>query len=85
MSFCKSFLNNFGSKTVHFKVHLNGGNAVFCAGNFKVHIAIEIFKALDINHSHEIAVNALIARDKAAADACNGSLDRNTRSHKRKS
>lgn len=70
---------------MHFKVHLNSCDAVFCAGNLKVHIAIEIFKALDINHSHEITVNALITCDKAAADACNGSLDRNARSHKRKS
>ncbi len=67
---------------MYLKVHLNSGDTLLCAGNLKVHIAVEIFKTLNINHSHKVAENAVIACNKSAADTCNRSLNRNTCSHK---
>ena len=80
----KSFLNDFGGKAVNLKVHLNCGNTLLCSCNLEVHIAVEILKALDVNHSHKVAVNAFIACNKAAGNACNGGLNRNAGSHKSK-
>jgi len=82
MSLSKSFLDDFRSKTVNFKVHLNCSDTLLSTCNLEVHIAVEIFKTLNVNHCHKVAVYAVVACDKTAADTCNGSLDRNACSHK---
>ena len=82
MSLRKSFFNNLGSKSVYFKVHLNSRDTLLRTGNLAVHVAVEVFKSLNINHCHKVAVNALVACDKTAGNTRNGSFNRNTRRHK---
>ena len=52
---CKRFLDDLRRETVNLQVHLNGGDALLCTGNLKVHIAEEILKALNIDHGHPAA------------------------------
>ena len=67
-------------QAVDLDIHLDRGDTVFCAGHLEVHVAEEVFKALDVGEENEIIVS--LAGDKAAADACDGLLDRDTCCHK---
>ena len=61
-------------------VHLDRGDTVFGAGHLEVHVAEEIFQALDIGEEDEIIV--CLAGNKTAADACDGLLDGDACCHK---
>ena len=82
MSLCKRLFDDCGSKAVNLKIHLNCGYTLFGTCNLEVHITVEVLKALNINHGHKVAVNALVTCDKSAGDTCHGSLYRNACRHK---
>ena len=65
-------------QTVNLNVHLNGRDTVFGSGNLEVHIAVEVFKSLNVNHGQPLVVLGY----KTAADTRNGTLYGNARVHK---
>ncbi|CCZ19729.1 putative uncharacterized protein [Candidatus Apopatosoma intestinale] len=78
VSLCESLPDYFRCKTVNLQIHLNGGDTLVCAGNLEVHIAVEIFETLNINHR---IPRAVLCCDKTAGNAGYRSLYRNTRIH----
>ena len=64
---------------MNLQVHLNGGDAFLRAGNFEVHVAEEVFKALNIDHGHE----AVALGHKTAGDAGNRRFNRHACRHQR--
>ena len=81
MSCGKSSTNDLGCKTVYLKVHLNGGDTLVSTCHLKVHVAVEVLEALNVDHGHP----TLALGDKSAGDTRNGCLDRNAGCHKCKS
>ena len=67
---------------MHLEVHLDSGDTLLGTCYLKVHIAVKVLKALDVNHGHKIAVHTLIAGDKATGDTCYRRLDGYTCCHK---
>ena len=76
--FLESFFDDFGSKTVYLKVHLNSSDTFLSTCNLEVHIAEEVLKTLNVNHCHETVAFG----NKTAGDTCNGSFNGNTCCHK---
>ena len=81
MCLFKCLLDDLGCKTVDLKVHLNSCDTLVSTSYLEVHIAVEVFKTLDVEHCVE---GAVFCCDKTAGDTCNGSFDRNTCVHKSK-
>ena len=57
---------------MNLQVHLNGGDALLCTGNLKVHIAEEILKALNIDHGHPAAASVMRPQEIPATGALIG-------------
>ena len=77
----EGFTDDLGGQAVDFEVHLDGGDTLLGTGDFEVHIAVEVLEALDVDHGHEVAVDAFVTGDEAAGDAGDRSLDRDTGCH----
>ena len=72
------FFDDVVGQTVNLNIHLNGRDTVFGSGNFEVHIAVEVFKSLNIDHGQPLVVLGY----KTAADTGNGTFYGNARVHK---
>ena len=79
-SLCQCLLEDFLVDTVNFNIHLDGGNAIFSTGNFKVHIAESIFKTLNIGKNSKI----IAVFNKAHCYAGNRRFNRHACIHKGK-
>ena len=77
---CDGACDDVLCQAVDLDVHLDGSDAVLCAGHLEVHVAEEVFETLDVGEEDEIIVG--LACDQTAADACDGLLDRDACSHK---
>ena len=73
-------LDDLHRQTVVLQVHLDGGDALLCAADLEVHLAVEVLDALDVDEGGEAAV---IVLNQAAADARDGGLDGHARVHQR--
>ena len=71
------FLNDVVGQAVDLDVHLNGGDAAAGAAHLKVHIAVEVLHALNVQHGHP----AVALGDEAAADAGYRGLNGHARIH----
>ena len=76
----KRLLDYFGCQTVYLEVHLNGGDTLVSTCNLKVHVAVEVFKSLNVEHG---VPRAVLSCDKAAGDTGNRRFDRHTGVHER--
>ena len=65
-------------QAVVFQVHLDGGNALFRAGDLEIHLAMEILHALDVDKGCKAAV---IVLNQTAGDAGHRSLNRHAGVH----
>ena len=74
-------LDDRHGQTVVLEVHLDGGDALLGAGHLKVHLAVEVLDALDVDEGGELSVVVL---NEAAGDARNRRLDGNAGVHQRK-
>jgi hypothetical protein len=66
---------DFGGQALGLVVHLQGGDALGGARHLEVHVAQEVFEALDVGED-DVLVAFL---DKAHGDAGHGRLDRHAR------
>ena len=73
------FFHNRAGQAVNLDIHLNSGNSLFRSGDLKVHIAEEIFQALNIGQHEVILVR--LPGNQAAGDSGNRLLNRHTGSH----
>ena len=76
---CNSLLHDFSCQTMNLNIHLDGSNTFFRTGNFKVHIAEEIFKTLNICQNQVIIIG--ITGYQTNGNTSNWCLNRNTGSH----
>ena len=72
-------LDDLSRKTVDLDIHLNRGNAVMRAGYLEVHVAEEVFEALNIGQKHKIVIR--FACNKSAGNSGNHLLDRDAGIH----
>ena len=79
--FCpaNSFFNNRTSQTVNLDIHLNGSDTVMGTGYFKVHIAKEVFKALNICQYNIVVI--CISGNKSGRNTSHLFFNRNTSRH----
>ena len=77
--FSECLFDDLRRKAVYFQIHLDRGNAFLGAGNFKVHIAEEIFKTLNICQNQVIIIG--ITGYQTNGNTSNWCLNRNTGSH----
>ncbi len=74
----QGLFHGIARESFDFEVHLEGGNAVFCAADFEVHITEVVFIADDVSeHGVSVAFG-----DEAHGDACDGSFDGDAGVHK---
>ena len=71
--------NDVVGQTVDLDIHLDGGDALAGAAYLKVHIAVEVLHALNVQHGHP----AITLGDQTAGDARHRRLDGHTGVHKR--
>ena len=45
---------NLNRDTPYLHIHLYGGHAIFCTGNFKVHVAVLVFWSLDVSEKRVV-------------------------------
>ena len=69
-------------ETLDLDVDLDGRDTLFGARDLEVHVAEEVFDALDVHEGDEVVLVVRVG-DETAGNARDRSLDRNARSHER--
>ena len=74
----QSGFDDLRGQAVDLQIHLDGGDALMRAGNLEVHIAVEVFQALNVDHG---VPGAVFRSDQTAGNAGNRCLDRHACCH----
>ena len=82
--FClsESFFQNVSGQTMHLDIHLDCSDTDFGTGYLEVHVAQEIFHALNVGQNREFrSAVFLYSFNEAHCNTCNRALDRNAGIH----